>query len=220
MSLGGAIRLTKSRNPFARQDVIIVATSLARGVVAGGRGLLPLYVPGDTIVTRCLAHVAWLLVLAGCLLPPPARGDDPPASLKPPEDQAELEPEEVARRFFIAVMTKDKAAIERYTLPEEHREVLWKGPPISETMRRAIQKQVGAMQFRRLKPGDTVTAENGKQYTIEERQVHEGRMLLLPKDFRLPFALVKQPDGWKVKATSMIESRLEAKEDAKEKDKR
>lgn len=163
------------------------------------------------------ARFAQLAIAAGCLLPILARADEPPPVQKPPEDNAELEPEEVARRFFVALLTRDKPGIERYILPEEHSDVLWQGPPISEAARRAAQKEVAAMQFQRLKPGDTVTAANGKQYTIDQRQVNAERVLLLPKGFRFPFALVKQADGWKVKATTMIAARLEVENQKKAK---
>ena len=69
---------------------------------------------------------------AGCLLPSVAWADDPPPELKPPQDRAEMEPEEVARRFFVAFLTKDKAAIEHYILPEEDSELLWQGPAVPE----------------------------------------------------------------------------------------
>jgi len=159
---------------------------------------------------RSLAHLAQLVIAAGCLVPVLARADEPAPRSRPSENQVELEPEEVARRFFAAVLTRDKAAIERYILPEEHSDVLWQGPPVSEAARRAAHKQVDGMKFKRLQPGDTVTASNGKEYKVDERQVNAERVLLLPDGFRFPFALVKQPDGWKVKATTMIVARLEA----------
>jgi hypothetical protein len=71
------------------------------------------------------------------------------------------------------------------------------------------------MQCKRLKPGDVVTGANGKKYTVEERQVNEERVLLLPVGFRFPFAVIKHPDGWKVKATAMIAARLDAKKNEK-----
>ncbi len=157
-----------------------------------------------------LGRIAKFVVITGCLLPNLAPADDLPLAPNPPKKQAELEPEEVARRFFVAVLTRDKPAIERYILPEEHSELLWKGPTVSEAARRAAHKQVDEMQFKRLQSGDTVTAANGKEYKIDERQVNAERVLLLPEGFRFPFALVKQPDGWKVKATTMIVARLEA----------
>jgi hypothetical protein len=166
-----------------------------------------------TVGALALRHwfaFALQLVLVAGLFSTAARADESPPALKPPVDRAELEPEEVARRFFVALLTKDKPLIEQYILPEEHSEVLWQGPRVSETTRRAAHKQVEAMQFRRLKPGDVVTAANGKKYTIEERQVNAERVLLLPTGFHFPFALVKHPDGWKVKATTMIAARLEA----------
>jgi hypothetical protein len=89
-----------------------------------------------TIARHPFAYVVRLVIVAGCLLPIVAQADEPPA-LKPPVDRAELEPEEVARRFFFAVLTRDKSAIERYILPEEHCELLWKGSPVSEAARRS-----------------------------------------------------------------------------------
>ena len=160
---------------------------------------------------RLFGVVARLVVAAGCLMPVLARADDPPPALKPPQDRAELEPEEVARKFFIALLTKDKAGIERYILPEENSDVLWEGPPVPEAARQEAHKQVVNMQFKRLKPGDIVKGANGKEYTVEQRQVNEERVLLLPVGFRFPFAVIKQPDGWKVKATAMIAARLDAK---------
>jgi hypothetical protein len=165
---------------------------------------------GTIIARHCFDRFAKFVVATVCLLPNLARSDDPPLAPSPPKKQAELEPEEVARRFFVAVLTRDKPAIERYILPEEHSELLWKGPIVSEAARRAAHKQVDGMQFKRLQPGDTVTAANGKEYKVDERQINAERVLLLPDGFRFPFALVKQPDGWKVKATTMIVARLEA----------
>jgi hypothetical protein len=172
---------------------------------------------GALTARRWFALFAQLAIAIGCLLPILARADEPPPALKAPENNAELEPEEVARRFFVALLTRDQPAIVRYILPEEHSDVLWQGPKVSEAARRAAQKQVDGMQFQRLKPGDTVTAANGKQYTVDQRQVNAERVLLLPKGFRFPFALVKHPDGWKFKATTMIAARLEAENQKKAK---
>jgi hypothetical protein len=165
---------------------------------------------GANMACRPFARLAQLVIATGFLLPILARADEPTPAPTSPKDQAELEPEEVARRFFVAVLTRDKPAIERYILPEKHSDVLWQGPKVSEAAQRAAHKQVDAMKFRRLKPGDVVTAANGKQYTVEDRQVNAERVLLLPDKFHFPFALVKQADGWKVKATTMIAARLEA----------
>ena len=170
---------------------------------------------GALVARHWVARAAQFVVAAGCLSPLVVRAGESTRAPNPPQNQAELEPEDVARQFFVAVLTRDKPAIERYILPEDHSELLWKGAPVSEAARHAAHKQVDGMKFKRLKPGDKVTAADGKEYTIDERQVNDDRVLLLPEGFRLPFALVKQPDGWKFKATTMIAARIEATKNEK-----
>lgn len=126
---------------------------------------------------------------------------------KPAADEKDLSPEEVARRFFIAMVSKDREALERYMLPDEHGSVLWAGPRVPEQAKKQLARQIETMQFKRLAAGDVVTGADGTRFTIEPKQVNENRMLLLPDGFKLPFALVRQADGWKVKADNIIAAR-------------
>lgn len=128
----------------------------------------------------------------------------------------ELSPEDVARRFFAALLTRDEAEIKRYSIPSPGSEILWKGAPLNDAMRAAVKERMASLKFRRLKAGDTVTSPAGKQYTVDPTQVNEGRVLLLPEGFKLPFTLVDSDLGWRVKVDGLIAARKAAEEQEQE----
>ncbi|HEY5313888.1 MAG TPA: hypothetical protein VIK18_15270 [Pirellulales bacterium] len=127
----------------------------------------------------------------------------------------ELSPEDVARRFFAALLTRDEATIKQYTIPSPGSDILWRGPPPSDQTRAAVKERMAALKFRRLKVGDKVTGPGGKEYTVHPVQVNEGRMLLLPEGFTLPFTLVHSDLGWRVKVDGLIAARQAAEKEEK-----
>ena len=60
-----------------------------------------------------------------------------------------------------------------------------------------------------------VTGPGGKEYTVHPVQVNEGRMLLLPEGFTLPFTLVHSDLGWRVKVDGLIAARQAAEKEEK-----
>lgn len=140
--------------------------------------------------------------------PQPGESGAAAAEAKPAEPSAE----EVARRFFTALLTRDEAGIKRYSIPAPGSEILWHGAPINDEVRAAIKQRVAALTFTRLKAGETVTGPSGKSYVIGPQQVNEGRVLLLPEGFKSPFTLVHSDLGWRVKVDWLIATRRAAAE--------
>jgi hypothetical protein len=176
--------------------------------------------------TRCLPLL--ILVVAIGLLAGRfslAAEDVAPKSDQPSADQPsktsdakpdELSAEEVARRFFTALLTRDEQTIKRYTIPSPGSDILWRGPPLNEGVRAAVKERMATIKFRRLKAGDKVTGPSGQEYTVHPIQVNEGRMLLLPEGFALPFTLVHSDLGWRVKIDGLIAARQAAAKEEKE----
>src|SRR5258708_24916295 len=107
---------------------------------------------------RC--YTGWLFsALLSCLPVARTYGFEPDA--KPTANEAAdaaLEPEEVLRRFYYALVTKDKPTIQRFVLPHPDAEMLWQGKPASDQLRAAVRKKVDNLRFKRLKVGDKVSA--------------------------------------------------------------
>ena len=159
----------------------------------------------------------WMLLLVGlCAAGNWAAAEPPPDEKAEVAARAALEPAEVARRFFYALVTKDRQAIERYILPNPSADVLWKGNVANEQLRAAAGKQIEKLTFKSLKVGDKISV-GGREYVVDEQQVNENRVLLWPEGFSMPVALVRRQDGWHLKADSIIADRLRTKadEDAK-----
>lgn len=146
-----------------------------------------------------------------------------PAAEQPSKTSAakpdELSPEDVARRFFTALLTRDERTIKHYTIPSPGSDILWRGPPLTAEMRAAVKERMAAMKFRRLKVGDKVAGPGGKEYTIDPIQLNEGRVLLLPEGFSLPFTLIHSDLGWRVKVDGLIAARQAAEKEEEQRDK-
>jgi hypothetical protein len=127
---------------------------------------------------------------------------------------AEPSPEDVARRFFSALLTRDEATIKRYSIPAPGSDILWRGPPLNDAMRAAVKERVAEIKFRRLKVGDKVTGPGGNEYIVDPIQVNEGRVLLLPEGFTLPFTVIHSDLGWRVKVDGLIAARQAAAKEA------
>jgi hypothetical protein len=177
---------------------------------------------------RCL--LLMLLVVALGLLAGRislAAEDVAPKSDQPSADQPsktsdakpdELSAEEVARRFFAALLTRDEQTIKRYTIPSPGSDILWRGPPLSDEMRAAVKERMATIKFRRLNAGDKLTGPGGKEYTVDPIQVNAGRVLLLPEGFALPFTLVHGDLGWRVKIDGLIAARQAAEKEEEKAD--
>jgi hypothetical protein len=146
----------------------------------------------------------------------PVQEKPPPQPIGPPRE-ADLKPEEVAKRFLKGVLTRDKAAITRWSVPTPDLDVLWSDPPLPEKLKTRAEKTTEKLTFRRLRVGETIELVGGEKYLVEEKHVNRYQTLILPEGFRIPLVVERFQDGWRVDASTWVLARKrEAEEKAKQ----
>jgi hypothetical protein len=120
------------------------------------------------------------------------------------------EPEDVLRRFLVALLRQYEAGIRATTLANSEAAVLWQGSRDFAGERAEAIKSAASISFHRLKVGDEVQIPGGRTLRLDEDCVNEDRQQIACSDFPLPFILVKETDGWRVDASPFIGARKAA----------
>jgi hypothetical protein len=191
------------------------------------------------ITRKALSHFLLTTALIGATLvglmfsPAPLRADDPDQATaqdsdKKPDAKSDGKPasdqpqsvDEIVRDLFIAMMTKDKAAVEKLIVPNPKAAVLWQGESPPAEVLPQIVDHFKKMTCRECKVGETIQLPGNKTLKVTDQFVSENKKLVFPtmngQSLPTPLPLVKIDDQWKVDAAVLIIAR-EAAQKAREK---
>lgn len=154
----------------------------------------------------------WVLTVLAIVAVPLLADDKPPAGEPDPLRDANVEPEEVARQFFLAMLEHDPQEIQRWIVPHKQAALLWSDERLPPDRLKEAQKRTAGLKFYRLKAGDTITPAKGEQYVVTAQMVDESHMLVIAEGFRMPVPVERRWNGWKVNAEPFVAPRREAAE--------
>lgn len=165
---------------------------------------------------RGLLRVAGSIVLVlaqGCREPDAgapsqtvAQHAQPARALPATQAIVEQSPEDVFRRFLIALLSSDEAAIRDTMLVHEGMEILW-----ADGQNRVVPEEIKALPLRRAQVGEAlrVPSANGPwTLNVTANDVNDGRVLLLMPRDPVPHAVIKIDGRWRVDGGEFIAARM------------
>lgn len=118
------------------------------------------------------------------------------------------EPEEIAKRFLVAMFAQNPEDLESITAPNEQIWALTSEPTLPPADLRIVVEDAEYMPLVRLRKGETYRVASGPIREVSAEQCMEDRMLLVglfgPGEFA--FDLIRSQDSWRVDPSSFIEN--------------
>jgi hypothetical protein len=115
--------------------------------------------------------------------------------------------------FVLAMMRKDKEALQQGMWPHPEADVLLGGdnppPEASQRFQAEFNPAVQPNKYKRSKVGESFTLPGGHTLTVSANDINENRVLI-SLGGGPPFAVERRNGVWKVDATALIEARKAA----------
>ena len=151
--------------------------------------------------------------VAGCGAGAARPTDAPAAARAAAEAREDSSPEQVLRKFYVAILALDVPTIRRLALPHPRIEVLWEMTDKPEPAELDFAARwIRLAPLRRARVGETLVLPGDHQLPVTAHDVNDGRVLILMDDDPLPFTFVRIDGRWRVDPDLLIVMRLKADE--------
>ena len=125
-----------------------------------------------------------------------------------------LEPEEVVRNMFVAVLNRDPKALAECIVPNPESAILVEGEAVPLAGKAVIALRIAGMPMRRAKVGETINLPiRGRPVplTFTEDFINADRQQIIPEGSPLPVAVIRVNGVWRADAGSLIAARKAAR---------
>lgn len=119
--------------------------------------------------------------------------------------------DDVVRSFALAMLTKDRAGIEKEIIPTVGADILWTGNPVPEEKQQRLKAEMALVTIKEFKVGDTYYLSRSRKITVTDKLVGPDRKLAVPviggQALPVPFVLKRINGVWKIDPSSLIAAR-------------
>jgi hypothetical protein len=111
-------------------------------------------------------------------------------------------PEQAVRAFIVAIMTRDKSAIQAVSLPSDDLDLLLQAKAVEPDAVEQLKANIAKLPIKLLKEGEEVTLIGGRKF--KAKGVTPDHAIALPGSANYPVEVWKKGLGWRVDASPVI----------------